>query len=184
MKTARQSTDWLAIASLDALGREVRVWESGLLDWIGAPASLECQSRDAPKSVRFLTTPPLRSHPEPSCGQSADRLKRLRIRPQGPPSANWTHIDTNATCAIVGLSPSSANQSAGLLRPGDYLRSQPESGSPHAQIDDRAWHIGIPLLVGTHRVSMGKTEDLSNSLSIGQIFCVHNRGHSNQDYTC
>jgi hypothetical protein len=39
VKTARQSTDWLAIASLDALGREVRVWESGLLDWIGAPAS-------------------------------------------------------------------------------------------------------------------------------------------------
>jgi hypothetical protein len=31
---------------------------------------------------------------------------------------------------------------------------------------------------------MGKTEDLSNCLSIGQIFCVHNRGHSNQDYTC
>jgi hypothetical protein len=63
------------------------------------------------------------------------------------------------------------------LPPRFNFRSQPQAYSSCAQLDDRSWHVRIPLQVSRHALPMREPKDLRDDERIDEILAVDPGGH-------
>lgn len=57
------------------------------------------------------------------------------------------------------------------------LRAEPEHASTLTQVDDGAWHVGIPALVQADIPRLRQPEDLSDAARVDEVVGVHEWRH-------
>jgi hypothetical protein len=60
------------------------------------------------------------------------------------------------------------------------LRAKPEFHAAFTEIDDRAGHVGVALLVDAHRVVARVAKDLGDAVSVDEV--VDDKARSRQSY--
>lgn len=64
-----------------------------------------------------------------------------------------------------------------LAAPSRDVGTKPQPCSTATEIYDRPGHVGIAPLVDAHRRPLGKTEQLSHTLRVDQVFGIDPRAH-------
>lgn len=80
MKTVDRATDWVAIGTQDTVDREVRLWETGLLDALRAPAAHAVVGAARNESSYIILMRSVTDKLLPDGGQVGDSTLRLVIR--------------------------------------------------------------------------------------------------------
>jgi hypothetical protein len=57
------------------------------------------------------------------------------------------------------------------------LGPKPQAWSTTSQVEDWAWHFGIPVHVLAHGVSVSESEDSSDVMGVDEIVDKHAAGH-------